>query len=170
GTSSASENRHPRHLGGEFGPGGITAASAADGEVQDDIVRLMKGILAFSVLVKRVFEVGRVQQDVVNIELDGFIIPIHPPDMKLLRPFRVVEFGDGLLNGVPLRRPAILRSPGNIGQEYPPIILHNVYLAVARPFAFDTQGPECGPESRTRVNPSPHFETAILPIAQTFGR
>src|SRR5262249_57024513 len=107
--------------GGKIRPRRIPAASAADGEVQDDIVRLMKGILAFSVLVKRVFEVGRVQQDVVNIELDGFIIPIHPPDMKLLRPFRVVEFGDGLLNGVPLRRPAILRSPGNIGQEYPPI-------------------------------------------------
>src|SRR5262245_6330852 len=129
----------------------------------------MKGILALRILVKRILEFSRVQQDVVNIELDGFIIPIHPPDMKLPGPSRVVEFTDGLLHAVPLRRPSPLSSPCHICQEHAPVKLHNVYLAVARPFAFDAQGPERGPESQTRVNPSLHFETAVLPIAQTFG-
>src|SRR5262249_38197657 len=151
--------------GGEICPGRITSARAADGEVQGDVGRLMKGIPSLRVLVKRMFEIGPVQQDVVNIEPDGCMIPSHPPAMKLHGPIGVVVFTDGLLHGVPRRRPALLRSPGHIGQEYAPIILHNVYLAVAWPFAFDPQGPECGPEPLTRVNPSPHFETAILPIA-----
>src|SRR5215510_955968 len=52
--------------GREIRPGRITAVRTADGEVQNYVMRLMKGILAFGVPVERVLEVGRVQQDVVN--------------------------------------------------------------------------------------------------------
>ena len=100
-------------------------------------MRLMKGVLAFRILIKRLLEIGRVQQGIVNVEPDGFIVPVHPPDVKFPGPIRIVEPNEGLANGVPFRHPALFRSPGHIRQEHAPVILYNVDLAIAWPFAID---------------------------------
>src|SRR5437764_14302616 len=68
--------------------GRITAVRSSDGEVQDQGVRLMEWVPALWILVECIFEVGRVQKEVVHVQPDLTLIPVHPPDVELLAPFR----------------------------------------------------------------------------------
>jgi hypothetical protein len=49
--------------GRELGTGGITSIGSPDGEIQDDVMRLVKGILSLAVLVEGAGQVNRVEKD-----------------------------------------------------------------------------------------------------------
>jgi len=49
--------------GRELGPGGITSIGSADGEIQDGLMRLVKGILSPAVLVEGAGRVNRLEKD-----------------------------------------------------------------------------------------------------------
>src|SRR5689334_4614040 len=77
--------------GGKLGLRGIAAILRANGQVQDHVVRLPEWILPFFVAVECLADINRVQQQAVDWKLDGALVPIHPTDVELLRPLRIVE-------------------------------------------------------------------------------
>ena len=132
-------------------------------------MRLPERVLRLFILVKRILKVRRVEEHVINVELNLAVVPIHPPNMKLLGPLGILEFGDGLLDGVPNGFPLITTAPSHIGQENTPVVLNDIDLTVPGPFPGDPQRPEGRPETEPRINSAAHFETAVLPTVQTLG-
>src|SRR5207248_2795844 len=85
-------NAHVVHLElrRKLSPRRIAAVGPADGEVQDKVVGLAEGILALHARVETLCHVDGVQQPVIDGELDALLVPVHPPDVELRGPLRIV--------------------------------------------------------------------------------
>src|SRR5690606_20808722 len=64
----------------ELGAGGVAAVGASNGEVEDEVERLVEGIPA--VVIYGLGEVGAVEKPIVHGQLDRLGCPVHPPDVE----------------------------------------------------------------------------------------
>src|SRR2546427_3397029 len=130
----------------------------------------MKRVLSLTVTVESRRQINGVHHPDIHKKPDAGFVPIHSPDMELIGPLRIVEILEGRANQIPLGHSVAFGAPGRVSHEQSAIILHNVDFTAVGPLALDPKGPEGRPEPRASINPSSHFETAILPAMQPFGR
>src|SRR5690348_11399806 len=140
----------------------IAAAVAADGLIQDHVDGLVKRIEAVRSLVVGAAKVHGIHQRSIEVEMNKFSRPLHSPKVKLVRPGRIVKFGDWLKNRGPTR--GTLRSfPRNVGVYVSGVIFHDVDFAVGRPAPGNPQRPPGRPDARPGINSAAHAEVAVLP-------
>src|SRR5690606_25356098 len=110
------------------------------------------------------------EQLVVDVETDPVFVPVHAPDVKPVGPLGIAKLGNRLDGRIPAGDPPPVAPPGRVGEELTLVVLHDVDLAVAGPFALDAQRPKGGPQPLARIDPGPHFKAAVLPLAPAPGR
>ncbi len=80
-------------FGRNFGFLHIATIVPAECKVDDDVLWVMKWVFRtpFCVRIEGVGEFGFIDQAVIDVETNGFRIPVHPPDMKGVQPFLTPE-------------------------------------------------------------------------------
>lgn len=112
-------------------------------------------------------EIKVIHQPAVEQQVNFIRVPVHRPDVKLLRPIITAEFCGRFSRRRPDR--FSVETVSDVGEHHVPVILHDVHLAARRP-AHPGRGAECPerrPASAARVNPRAHLELAISELAQT---
>ena len=114
---------------------GGTTMLATDGEVEQEVLVCVEGVLALSVgAIDGVCEVYVVEQLIVEVDAQVLGLPLHAPDMKLVGPgvieLKEVSEGDGL--GVPYGLVAVIAPSGigeDVGDVVDAVVLHHIDLA-----------------------------------------
>ena len=146
----------------------LAAIVAADGKVQQDVLRSRKGI---DMLPHRAIDgLGErylIQQFVVKVDVDGARCPVHPPRVELLRPVLVTvgKVGERNLLRVPDGLPVVVVPPAGIGKDMrntvDAVVLHHVNLATRGPRQILAQEPDGRPCTSSRGNLCAHLHSSV---------